>query len=436
MEVSMADPALVWRPTNAPVASSRTDDIWFISADTGWLVNSNGNILRTDDGGNNWALQHHARRVYLRCVGFSNPQLGWVGSVSPIQRLFTTRNGGAQWDVVGNLPPTPNKVCGLAVVDDQVIYGSGTNDPVDDPAILKTTDGGATWTSIDMTAHASLLVDIHFATRDRGWVVGGLADAAAAPAGQRPTRDMVRPVVLFTEDGGKTWTDLIPDKTGFPHGEWGWKLFFLNDSVVFVSLENFRAGAILKSIDGGKTWRRLPINDQQHNDNLEGVGFASDDIGWVGGWGNTSKTTNGGENWADANQGQVGVHLNRFRFFGNPATLGYASGNTVYKYSAEPVTPVVVEAAAPSLLRRAQPMAAGPAEHVIEIPPDAGSLSVDLWDRFGNHLEVMSQEKPAAGEWKIRVDPQAAVTAGLRGGTGILRVTIGELTESTLMPLR
>jgi hypothetical protein len=61
---------------------------------------------------------------------------------------------------------------------------------------------------------------------------------------------------------------------------------------------------------------------------------------------------------------------------------------------------------------------------------------VDLWDRFGNHLEVMSQEKPAAGERKIRVDPQAAVTAGLLGGTGILRVTIGELTESTLMPLR
>src|ERR1700712_1448536 len=105
MEFSMADPALVWRPTNAPVAISRTDDIWFISPDTGWLVNSNGNILKTDDGGNSWALQHHASRVYLRCVGFSNPLLGWVGSISPIQRLFTTRNGGAQWDVIGNLPP-------------------------------------------------------------------------------------------------------------------------------------------------------------------------------------------------------------------------------------------------------------------------------------------------------------------------------------------
>jgi hypothetical protein len=38
-----------WRATNAPVASSRTDDIWFLDPMRGWAVNSNAQILRTTD---------------------------------------------------------------------------------------------------------------------------------------------------------------------------------------------------------------------------------------------------------------------------------------------------------------------------------------------------------------------------------------------------
>jgi photosystem II stability/assembly factor-like uncharacterized protein len=339
--MTLPNPALAWHKTNAPVASSRTDDIWFASPEIGWAVNSNGHILKTEDGGNSWTNQKKTS-VYLRCIGFAgaSTKVGWVGSVSPEKRMFVTRDGKT-WNTVDNLPPKPVKVCGISVVDDQVIYASGTNDPVDDPAVLKTTDGGATWTSIDMRAHASLLVDIHFQTRDRGWVVGG-RDVVACP-GRRATRDVVRPVVLFTNDGGKTWTDLIPqrDKKRFPHGEWGWKIFFLNDRVAFISLENFLDGAILKSVDGGMTWTRVRINDRQRNADLEGVGFVSEDKGWVGGWGDidfsggfTSQTEDGGKTWDDANE--VGFRLNRFRFFGNPVTVGYASGDTVYKYSDQP----------------------------------------------------------------------------------------------------
>jgi photosystem II stability/assembly factor-like uncharacterized protein len=278
--MTLPDPALVWRKTNASVASSRTDDIWFATPDIGWAVNSNGQILKTDDGGKSWNEQHKDSSVYLRCVGFAgtNTKVGWVGSISPDSRLFVTRDG-ATWNTVDNLPPKPSKICGISVVDDQVIYASGTNDPRDDPAVLKTTDGGANWTSIDMTARASLLVDIHFQTRDRGWVVGG-RDVVACP-GRRATRDVVRPVVLFTKDGGNSWTDLIPQnaKKRFPHGEWGWKIFFLNDRVAFVSLENFLDGAILKSVDGGMTWERVRINDRQRNADLEAVGFVSEDKG-------------------------------------------------------------------------------------------------------------------------------------------------------------
>jgi hypothetical protein len=256
---------------------------------------------------------------------------------------------------------------------------------------------------------------------------------------------VVRPVVLFTKDGGNSWTDLIPQnaKKRFPHGEWGWKIFFLNDRVAFISLENFLDGAILKSVDGGMTWKRVRINDRQRNADLEGVGFVSEDKGWVGGWGDidflggfTSKTEDGGKTWDDANE--VGFRLNRFRFFGNPVTVGYASGDTVYKYSDQPAPALSAAAmAAPALLRRAPPtaLASSRGELVVDVPEGAGVLRAELWDRFGNHLEVMQQDKPEAGERTVRVDPQAAADAGLIGNAGIVRVTIDEHVESQLIPL-
>ena len=54
----MGTPPLVWRKTNAPIATSRTDDIWFVSPDEGWAVNSNGQIIKTEDGGRSWTQQH------------------------------------------------------------------------------------------------------------------------------------------------------------------------------------------------------------------------------------------------------------------------------------------------------------------------------------------------------------------------------------------
>ncbi|MBW4478203.1 MAG: hypothetical protein KME54_15390 [Tolypothrix brevis GSE-NOS-MK-07-07A] len=272
-------------PNNFDIASSRTDDIWFIDPMVGWAVNSNGHIIKTTDGGNTWEKQFqtpivNGRPIYLRCVGFSTPLNGWVGTVSEEQRLYHTTDGGKTWAVVENLPEkAPVKVCGLSVVNESVVYASGTNDPADIPArMMKTLDGGVTWIAWDMSEYATILIDNYFINENCGWVVGGKADKSIT----NPSRDDVIPVVLYTEDGGKAWVNRVANISSFPLGEWGWKIQFLNEKVGFVSLENFNQGAILKTTDGGKTWTRLRINDDQENVNLEGVGFVDENLGWVG----------------------------------------------------------------------------------------------------------------------------------------------------------
>ena len=427
----------IWRPTNAPIASSRTDDIWFLDPQCGWAVNSNGQIVHTEDGFATWEEQFHDAQVYLRCVGFASATRGWVGTLTADKQLYETSDGGATWTLVTGLPPlAPSAVCGMSVVDESVVYASGTNYPNRPARMMRTIDGGASWQAWEMSAHATLLVDTYFTDADHGWVVGGLATVA------NPTRDDVRAVVLRTEDGGQTWVNKaahLGDE--LPLGEWGWKIFFLDERVGFVSLESFTRGAILKTTDGGDTWTRIEINDPQGNANLEGVGFVDDSTGWVGGWGSasfeegySSSTIDGGKTWQNANE--IGRFINRFRFFHDPV-VGYASGLTVYRYSAEPlVTPAeVAPAGALRLLADNAPMRSrGPLQVAVTVPAGAGRLTVDIWDRFGEHVRhLLDESQPADGSRLVDWDVTDDTGRQRSDGSFLLRVTVDDRSESQIV---
>src|SRR5580704_6181845 len=65
-----------WVATNSPVANSRTDDIWFFDEKAGWLVNSNGQVSQTLDGGDTWDVKkfidpNSKAFPYLRCMGWA-----------------------------------------------------------------------------------------------------------------------------------------------------------------------------------------------------------------------------------------------------------------------------------------------------------------------------------------------------------------------------
>lgn len=419
--------AFRWMKTNAPTASSRTDDIWFLDENLGWAVNSNGQILKTEDGFRSCVEQAHFPNVYLRCVAFANSRIGWVGSVAtetPEDRLFYTDDGGDTWGRVMNLPANaPQRICGLYAIDEHTVVASGTNYPNEPAGFLKTTDAGKTWTTLALKSMAALLVDIYFRDKNEGWIVGG-EDVVRHP-GRQPLRDDVIPVVLHTRDGGSTWENQLAHmRPQFPRGEWGWKIQETSDGTMFVSLENFRDGAVLRSDDRGRTWRRLRINDRQRNSNLEGVGFVNGKQGWVGGWGDlnfgggfTSRTLDGGKTWDDANE--VGYRLNRFRFLGVPPRVGFASGDTIYKYSDEVVRREVafVQPSARRVEGRSMSIR-------YLVPEGTRELTVDAWERFGRHVgRLLSEQNPAPGERELSGELIVATTEAQPLEEYIVRIT-------------
>ncbi|MFA6153123.1 YCF48-related protein [Mesorhizobium sp.] len=426
---------LTWRPTKL-TAASRTDDIWFADGSVGWAVNADGNILKTVDGGESWVRKAHFADNYLRCMAFSDPRTGWVGTMERTPRLIVTRDGGESWAPVGNLPATPpGRICGLCSPAPGVVFAAGTNFPNEPTGILRTRDGGATWDSLEVPG-ATLLVDIFFDAPERGWMVGGVDDVGHP--GHPPKRADVVPGIFFTEDGGDSWVNVVARNARngeFPRGEWGWKFQKLNNRTLLVSCENFLDGAILRSDDSGVTWRRHRINDRQRNSNLEGIGFLNENLGWVGGWGDldfaggfASMTEDGGRNWTDANE--TGFRLNRFRFIGSPPVIAYASGDTVYKLSDEPLPPVASTAG----LRNAEPAEEDRVQLAADIPQGARTFHVRIWERFGRQVrQLVDETDPQPGARSIQWDFTDDAGKELAAGAFIVRLTADDVSTSIVV---
>lgn len=279
-----------WQPLANIVSNTnnqRFDDVFFINDNIGWAANGfYARVYKTINGGETWIEQLNetqlGKNYYFRNIEFLNENIGFLGTLNG--DFFKTNDGGQTWNIVTNISPNPTAICGLDVVGNSTIYGCGAYFM---PAhIIKSTDSGDTWQFIDMSAYANALVEIYFLTEDIGFVSG---------------RNDTGATILKTTDGGLTWTELYNSNIA---GEYFWKLQVLesNTNVIFGSISsvNPNLGKLVKSIDGGVTWMSY---DAPETD-IQAVGFINENQGWMGGHTTGFyETLNGGETWTNLNIG-------------------------------------------------------------------------------------------------------------------------------------
>lgn len=137
-----------------------------------------------------------------------------------------------------------------------------------------------------MSAYASALVEITFLTVDIGFAAG---------------RNDNGGTILKTTDGGASWTEVFNSNR---IGEYVWKLQILksNPNVIFGAVEAVspNLGKLIKSIDGGVTWTFYDAPET----NIQAVGFINENTGWMGGHETGFHETNdGGQTWTNINVG-------------------------------------------------------------------------------------------------------------------------------------
>jgi photosystem II stability/assembly factor-like uncharacterized protein len=119
---AVADSGVVFRTTDGGNYWSRKTiageednltDIYFVNANTGYIVGYNGKIFKTDDGGDTWVQEPQLTTNNLNSVFFISKNLGWaVGDNGTILRFWVNNTGIAdsQSALVNDVVITPNPV--------------------------------------------------------------------------------------------------------------------------------------------------------------------------------------------------------------------------------------------------------------------------------------------------------------------------------------
>jgi hypothetical protein len=257
----------------------------FLSREIGWVSTANGQILKTVDGGREWAQVFPARPSPETSIDFVTARLGFgVGMGGSMDAVLQTKDGGLRWTAVGRIPghvPYPHLLF-TSARDGWAFTSSGV--------VYKTTNAGRRWTPTPYRFSrmaffgrhgcATSNGPDHYITQNAGrtWVKHAGSEAstlacAAAASGRRWVRGVERfgtPIVvsgrrftaleapwgvwLTTSDAGRTWTQVVPSGPAAT----------VLSGLIQVSAPTARTwfllapgGTLFRSTDRGRRWRLI-----------------------------------------------------------------------------------------------------------------------------------------------------------------------------------
>ena len=164
-----------WTPVPSNT-SLYVQSIHFFDEDTGWMAGgfglNNGFIHKTTDGGQTWTAQTLPVNNHIREVHFTGISTGFLLSYEG--NLFKTNNGGEEWDVIKSFPG--KRLEKILMLDDKYGYLSLYNDPNQGDGqgyVYVTEDGGESWSeSYVSTLRNSVITQLLWKSPGELWATG------------------------------------------------------------------------------------------------------------------------------------------------------------------------------------------------------------------------------------------------------------------------
>jgi photosystem II stability/assembly factor-like uncharacterized protein len=264
-----------------------------------WAVSIGGGIIKTTNGGDRWSLIEETDDLTLWDICRVNDGILW--SVGKRGIIIRSTDGGDTWESKSKPEFSELDFRGSYFEDAENGWVVG------DEKVLFTSDGGDSWTEQTQVAGVELY-GVDFVDSLRGWTVGDDG------------------TILHTTDRGINWSsqtsntsvrlrsvDFIDLLNGWATGDDGWAIYTTNGGLVWTrkdlststdlnkidfvdSLHGWIVGSngsIFHTTDLGVNW----VSQTSNSYYLYGVDFADTQVGWVTGYTDIIKTTDGGQSW-------------------------------------------------------------------------------------------------------------------------------------------
>ncbi len=390
------DGGVSWMNVCSKVSSASISSVWMKTSDEIWAVGGSnvvgGEVLVSSNGGSSWEKKVSRYPKWLRDITFTTPNEGWV--VGDQGALLKSTDGGDTWS------PVAQTTAGLKTILflDQIhgwCGGAGV--------ILATIDGGTLWTSTDI-ANGDDVNAIFLKNTSEGWACGGSVNEG-------------RGVIFHTSDGGLSWqtqfSGLVNPLLGiaFTDSVNGWSV----------------GDVVLRTSDGGQNWVSTPTQEWPYT-GLTSVRFLGQE-GWVAGFsGLITHTTDGGMTWTRQRTPTDGPIL---KITLDESGLGFAAvgGNGILKTTSAGVVTSVASTAkgAPGQVALSQnfPNPFNPTTTICYCLPRRSHVLLAIFNPLGQRVAQLVDDDMDVGFHQVQFNG-----GHLASGIYFYRLTVGPFVET------
>lgn len=264
---SAADTDSSGRPTSNQYAS-----LCFLNDSIGWVVQGSAGLadafqlLSTADGGNSWTEVYNGS-LAIKNLDFISRQMGWaiVQTSDEQYSIDKTEDGGKTWVTQKQCAVSDNENRNMKIE----FFDSNNGYVFIGDKLLKTYDGGNTWTDITPD-NGFLLTDCSLISAVNGWVCG---------------TENGNIVALHTSDGGGSWTQRFEVASSDTDFTAPLKIDFISETTGWILLDNSFSGTskptLYKTSDGGNSFVGIGYV-ASHRPYPTDLCFTEDNIGFVG----------------------------------------------------------------------------------------------------------------------------------------------------------
>ena len=275
--------------SNPQPSGYSNENVIFTDPATGYIINSNGDLIKTANSGNSWKIQ----RNFPYCAAMDALDSVFViGGADTVVYVSTDKAQTWRASILRQNQAT-NKI---VVVSKDTIFAVSTNASLGNTALFQSVDRGLTWQPVN----SSLIIkSIDFIDSKLGYATsfGG---------------------IFKTVDGGKTWQNVYVQPTGYSFTS----IKFLDRNTGYAS-QDF--GQLVKTTDGGATWS---VSIAHLTARIYSISFAAATTVFIAGEdGYAARSTDNGVTWADKvpDHFGYGYHIYAMRFLN--ANTGFVVGH-------------------------------------------------------------------------------------------------------------